>query len=126
MLFCFPKSLKFAEYNGEVLCRAANAEESRCNSFANCRWPPPSLSATKMHGYPLMGAPKLLDRLVMAYIDWGGLSKKQQIAIVDWKASHLERIRDFLQSRFERHGCPHADLRSARILEFLTQDADGS
>jgi hypothetical protein len=57
-----------------------------------------------VHSYPLSA--KLLDALVMSYIDWGGTSKKPQIAIVDWREVPTWSEFEILKDRFERMGVP--------------------
>jgi uncharacterized circularly permuted ATP-grasp superfamily protein len=101
--FLLPESLKFAEYNGESPAGAGYAE-SLAEIFREL---PVAATFTKryeMHGYPL--STKLLDALVMAYIDWGGNSKKPQIAIVDWEGVPTWSEFEILQARFERMGVP--------------------
>src|SRR5207247_2063230 len=54
--------------------------------------------------YPLSA--KLLDALVMSYLDWGGPSAKPQIAIVDWEDVPTMSEFEILKERFERMGIP--------------------
>jgi len=58
----------------------------------------------EVHSYPLSA--KLLDALVMSYLDWGGSSKKPQIAIVDWEDVPTVSEFEILQHRFEKMGVP--------------------
>src|SRR5438034_10614547 len=57
-----------------------------------------------VHSYPLSA--KLLDALVMSYLDWGGPSAKPQIAIVDWEDVPTMSEFEILKERFERMGIP--------------------
>src|SRR5258708_7824553 len=59
---------------------------------------------SEVHSYPLSA--KLLDALVMSYMDWGGSSTKPQIAIVDWKDVPTVSEFEILQQRFEKMGVP--------------------
>ena len=58
----------------------------------------------EVHTYPLIA--KLLEALVMSYLDWGGTNKRPQIAIVDWKGVPTWREFEILQARFEKMGVP--------------------
>src|SRR5258707_1870485 len=58
----------------------------------------------EVHSYPLSA--KLLDALVMSYLDWGGSSKRPQIAIVDWEDVPTVSEFEILQHRFEKMGVP--------------------
>src|SRR5258706_4915776 len=67
----------------------------------------------EVHSYPLSA--KLLDALVMSYLDWGGTSKRPQIAIVDWREVPTWTEFEILKDRFEKMGVPvviadHRDL----------------
>jgi uncharacterized circularly permuted ATP-grasp superfamily protein len=57
-----------------------------------------------VHTYPLSA--KLLDALVMSYLDWGGVNKRPQIAIVDWKEVPTWSEFEILQARFKKLGVP--------------------
>src|SRR5438034_540754 len=57
-----------------------------------------------VHSSPLSA--KLLDALVMSYLDWGGPSAKPQIAIVDWEDVPTMSEFEILKERFERMGIP--------------------
>jgi len=58
----------------------------------------------EVHSYPLSA--KLLDALIMTYIDWGGTSKRPQIAIVDWREVPTWSEFEILRARFEKMGVP--------------------
>src|SRR5579864_6474192 len=58
----------------------------------------------EVHSYPLSA--KLLDALVMSYVDWGGASKRPQIAIVDWREVPTWSEFEILKERFEKMGVP--------------------
>ena len=57
-----------------------------------------------MHGYPLSA--KLLDALLLSFLDWGGTTKRPQIAIVDWKGVPTWSEFEILKARFEKLGVP--------------------
>ena len=101
--FLLPESLKFAEYNGESPAGAGYAE-TLGEIFSELPLTAAFSRSYDLHGYPLSA--KLLDALVMAYIDWGGTSKKPQIAIVDWEGVPTWSEFEILQDRFERMGVP--------------------
>lgn len=112
--FLLPDSLKFAEYNGESPAGAGYAEtlaeifrELPLMANFQKRW--------DAHSYPLSA--KLLDALVAAYVDWGGSSKKPQIAIVDWVGVPTWSEFEILRDRFERLGVPTL-VADPRELEF--------
>ena len=121
--FLLPESLKFAEYNGESPAGAGYAE-SLAEIFRELPVAAAFAQRYEMHGYPLSA--KLLDALVMAYIDWGGTSKKPQIAIVDWEGVPTWSEFEILQARFERMGVPTL-IADPHDLEFdgKTLTADG-
>jgi hypothetical protein len=112
--FLLPDSLKFAEYNGESPAGAGYAE-TLAEIFGEL--PVMSKFALKyeVHGYPLSA--KLLDALIMTYIDWGGTSKRPQIAIVDWREVPTWSEFEILQTRFEKMGVP-ALIADPRELAF--------
>ena len=58
----------------------------------------------EVHGYPLSA--KLLDALILSYLDWGGTSKRPQIAIVDFKGVPTWSEFEILKARFEKMGVP--------------------
>jgi uncharacterized circularly permuted ATP-grasp superfamily protein len=101
--FLLPDSLKFAEYNGESPAGAGYAE-SLAEIFRELPVAASFMQRYDMHSYPLSA--KLLDALVMAYVDWGGTSKKPQIAIVDWDSVPTWSEFEILKERFERMGVP--------------------
>jgi uncharacterized circularly permuted ATP-grasp superfamily protein len=101
--FLLPDSLKFAEYNGESPAGAGYAE-TLAEIFREVPVAGSFAQRYEMHAYPLSA--KLLDALVNAYIDWGGTSKKPQIAIVDWNTVPTWSEFEILQERFERMGVP--------------------
>jgi hypothetical protein len=101
--FLLPDSLKFAEYNGESPAGAGYAE-TLAEIFRELPVMDKFAQRYEVHRYPLSA--KLLDALVMSYIDWGGLSKKPQIAIVDWEDVPTTSEFQILQERFERMGIP--------------------
>src|SRR5467141_433780 len=101
--FLLPDSLKFAEYNGESPAGAGYAE-ALAEIFRELPVMDKFAQMYEVHSYPLSA--KLLDALVMNYLDWGGSSKKPQIAIVDWKDVPTVSEFEILQKRFERMGIP--------------------
>ena len=101
--FLLPQSLKCAEYNGESPA-GAGYSETLAEIFREL---PPMSSFAKhynVHSYPLSA--KLLDALVFSYLDWGGTSKRPQMAIVDWREVPTWSEFEILQRRFERLGVP--------------------
>lgn len=101
--FLLPDSLKFAEYNGESPAGAGYAE-TLSEIFSEL--PVMGLFAKKyeVHKYPLSA--KLLDALILTYLDWGGSAQRPQIAIVDWEEVPTWSEFEILQARFERMGVP--------------------
>src|SRR6266478_5904570 len=77
--FLLPDSLKFAEYNGESPAGAGYAE-TLAEIFRSLPMMARFSKHYDVHSYPLSA--KLLDALVMSYVDWGGTSKGPQNAIV--------------------------------------------
>ena len=112
--FLLPDSLKFAEYNGESPAGAGYAE-TLAEIFRELPVMAKFYGAYEVHSYPL--AEKLLDALIMSYLDWGGSSHKPQIAIVDWTEVPTFSEFEILQSRFERMGVPTL-IADPRDLEF--------
>jgi hypothetical protein len=112
--FLLPDSLKFAEYNGESPAGAGYAE-TLAEIFRELPVAASFARRYDMHSYPLSA--KLLDALVMAYIDWGGTSKKPQIAIVDWDSVPTWSEFEILRERFERMSVPTL-VADPRELEF--------
>ena len=101
--FLLPDSLKFAEYNGESPAGAGYAE-TLAEIFRELPMMAKFAPKYDVHGYPLSA--KLLDALIATYIDWGGTSKRPQIAIVDWREVPTWSEFEILQARFEKMGVP--------------------
>src|SRR5467141_1982666 len=101
--FLLPDSLKFAGYNGESPAGAGYAE-TLAEIFRELPVMDKFAQMYEVHSYPLSA--KLLDALMMSYLDWGGSSKKPQIAIVDWKDVPTVSEFEILQKRFESMGIP--------------------
>ncbi|HEX3543957.1 MAG TPA: hypothetical protein VHT31_05470, partial [Candidatus Acidoferrum sp.] len=80
--FLLPESLKFAEYNGESPA-GAGYSETMGEIFRALPMMRQFSKRFEIHSYPLSA--KLLDALLLSYLDWGGKNKRPQIAIVDWK-----------------------------------------
>jgi len=112
--FLLPDSLKFAEYNGESPA-GSGYTETLAEVF---RGLPVMAEFTKtydVHSYPLSA--KLLDALIMAYLDWGGSSKKPQMLITDWREVPTWSEFEILQTRLEKMGVP-VELADPRDLQF--------
>ena len=101
--FLLPESLKFAEYNGESPAGAGYAE-TLAEVFRELSVMGQFAEKYEIHSYPLSA--KLLDALLMSYLDWGGSAAKPQIAIVDWEDVPTWSEFEILQQRFERMGIP--------------------
>jgi len=101
--FLLPDSLKFAEYNGESPAGAGYAE-TLAEIFSELPVMGQFGRKYEVHRYPLSA--KLLDALVMSYVDWGGSEQRPQIAIVDWEEVPTWSEFEILQARFERMGIP--------------------
>lgn len=101
--FLLPESLKFAEYNGESPA-GAGYSETLGEIFGELPLMAQFSRRYELHGYSLSA--KLLDALVMSYLDWGGKSKRPQIAIVDWRGVPTWSEFEILKARFERLGVP--------------------
>jgi hypothetical protein len=101
--FLLPDSLKFAEYNGESPA-GAGYSETLAEIFRTLPMMAEFSKHYDVHSYPLTA--KLLDALVMSYIDWGGTSKKPQIAIVDWREVPTWSEFEIFKDRFQRMGVP--------------------
>ena len=112
--FLLPDSLKFAEYNGESPAGAGYAE-TLAEIFSELPVMDKFAQMYEVHSYPLSA--KLLDALVMSYLDWGGSSTKPQIAIVDWQDVPTVSEFKILQERFEKMGIPTL-LADPRELEW--------
>jgi hypothetical protein len=101
--FLLPNSLKFAEYNGESPA-GAGYSETLAEIFLALPMMAQFSKHYDVHTYPLSA--KLLDALVMTYIDWGGTSKRPQIAIVDWREVPTWSEFEILKERFEKMAVP--------------------
>jgi hypothetical protein len=101
--FLLPDSLKFAEYNGESPA-GAGYSETLAEIFRDLPMMAVFSKQYEVHSYPLSA--KLLDALVLSYIDWGGASKRPQIAIVDWREVPTSSEFEILKERFEKMGVP--------------------
>jgi hypothetical protein len=101
--FLLPDSLKFAEYNGESPA-GAGYSETLSEVFLGLPVMAQFAKHYDVHTYPLSA--KLLDALVMSYIDWGGTSKRPQIAIVDFREVPTWSEFEILKARFEKMGVP--------------------
>jgi len=101
--FLLPDSLKCAEYNGESPA-GAGYSETLSEVFRELPVMTAFAKHYDVHSYPLSA--KLLDALVMSYIDWGGASKRPQIAIVDWREVPTWSEFEILKERFEKLGVP--------------------
>ncbi|HEY6264384.1 MAG TPA: hypothetical protein VIW93_06245 [Candidatus Acidoferrum sp.] len=112
--FLLPDSLKFAEYNGESPAGAGYAE-TLAGIFSELPVMGKFSQHYEVHSYPLIA--KLLDALMMSYLDWGGSSTTPQIAIVDWEGVPTWSEFEILQECFERMGVP-ALVADPRELEF--------
>src|SRR5208282_1477225 len=75
--FLLPESLKFTEYNGESPAGAGYAE-SLSEVFKQLPMMEDFAKKFEVHSYPLSA--KLLDALLATYLEWGGSSKRPQIA----------------------------------------------
>ena len=101
--FLLPDSLKFAEYNGESPA-GAGYSETLAEVFRELPLMAEFSKQYEVHSYPLSA--KLLDALIASYIDWGGSSKRPQMAIVDWREVPTWSEFEILQARFEKMGIP--------------------
>ena len=101
--FLLPESLKFTEYNGESPA-GPGYSETLSDIFRKLPVMEEFRKRFEVHAYPLSA--KLLDALVSTYVDWGGQTKRPQIAIVDWKEVPTWSEFEILQNRFERMGIP--------------------
>jgi hypothetical protein len=112
--FLLPESLKFTEYNGESPA-GAGYSESLSDIFLKLPLMENFKERFEVHSYPLSA--KLLDALVGTYVDWGGTTKRPQMAIVDWKEVPTWSEFEILKERFEKMGIP-VELADPRDLEF--------
>jgi hypothetical protein len=101
--FLLPGSLKFAEYNGESPA-GAGYSETLAEIFRELPMMTGFSQRYEVHSYPLSA--RLLDALVSSYVDWGGTSKRPQIAIVDWREVPTWSEFEILKARFEKMGVP--------------------
>jgi len=101
--FLLPDSLKFAEYNGESPA-GAGYSETLADIFRDLPIFREFSKTWDIHTYPLSA--KLLDALITAYVDWGGESKRPQMAIVDWREVPTWSEFEILQKRFEKIRVP--------------------
>ena len=112
--FLLPETLKFAEYNGESPA-GSGYTETLTEVFRGLPLMAEFARRYEVHSYPLSA--KLLDALVMAYLDWGGSSKKPQMLITDWREVPTWSEFEILQARFEKMGVP-VELADPRDLRF--------
>src|SRR5580704_3436916 len=112
--FLLPDSLKFAEYNGESPAGAGYAE-TLAEIFRELPVMAKFSQNYSIQSYPLSA--KLLDALIMSYVDWGGSASPPQIAIVDWEDVPTYSEFEILRSRFEKMGVPTV-IADPRDLEF--------
>ena len=112
--FLLPESLKFTEYNGESPA-GPGYSETLSDIFRELPVMEEFKKRFDVHSYPLSA--KLLDALVTTYVDWGGKTKRPQMAIVDWKEVPTWSEFEILRARFEKMGIPVV-LADPRELEF--------
>jgi uncharacterized circularly permuted ATP-grasp superfamily protein len=112
--FLLPDSLKFAEYNGESPA-GAGYTETLAEIFRELPVMREFASSYEIHSYPLSA--KLLDALLMSYLDWGGTTKRPQVLITDWREVPTWSEFEILKARFERMGVP-VELADPRDLHF--------
>lgn len=101
--FLLPDSLKFAEYNAESPAGAGYGE-LLAEIFRELPVMRKFSRKMEIHSYTLTA--KLLDALVATYLEWGGTSKRPQIAIVDWREVPTWTEFQILKARFEKMGVP--------------------
>ena len=112
--FLLPESLKFTEYNGESPA-GPGYSETLSDIFRQLPVMEEFKKRFEVHAYPLSA--KLLDALITTYVDWGGKTKRPQMAIVDWREVPTWSEFEILQARFERMGIPVV-IADPRDLEF--------
>jgi uncharacterized circularly permuted ATP-grasp superfamily protein len=112
--FLLPDSLKFAEYNGESPA-GAGYTETLAEIFRELPVMREFAKSYETHSYPLSA--KLLDALLMSYLDWGGTSKRPQMLITDWREVPTWSEFEILKERFEKMGVP-VELADPRDLQF--------
>jgi hypothetical protein len=101
--FLLPESLKFTEYNGESPA-GAGYSETMSDIFRELPVMEEFKKQFEVHAYPLTA--KLLDALMLTYVEWGGKTKRPHMAIVDWKEVPTWSEFEILQERFEKLGIP--------------------
>jgi hypothetical protein len=101
--FLLPDSLKCAEYNGESPA-GAGYSETLADIFRQLPIFAEFSKQWDIHTYPLSA--RLLDALVAAYVDFGGDSKRPQMAIVDWREVPTWSEFEILKTRFEKMRVP--------------------
>jgi hypothetical protein len=101
--FLLPDSLKCAEYNGESPA-GAGYSETLADIFRELPIFAEFSKQWDIHTYPLSA--RLLDALVAAYVDFGGDSKRPQMAIVDWREVPTWSEFEILKQRFEKIRVP--------------------
>lgn len=111
--FLLPDDLKFAEYNGESPA-GSGYTETLTEVFLGLPLMAKFAKTYHAHSYPLSA--KLLDALVMSYLDWGGTSKKPQMLITDWREVPTWSEFEILKARFEKMGVP-VELADPRDLQ---------
>jgi hypothetical protein len=111
--FLLPDDLKFAEYNGESPA-GSGYTETLTEVFRGLPLMAKFAKKYDVHSYPLSA--KLLDALVMGYLDWGGTSKKPQMLIADWREVPTWSEFEILKARFEKMGVP-VELADPRDLQ---------
>jgi len=112
--FLLPNSLKFAEYNGESPA-GAGFTETLADIFRELPVMKEFATGYEIHSYPLSA--RLLDALLMSYVDWGGTSKRPQLLITDWREVPTWTEFEILKEQFERMGVP-VELADPRDLHF--------
>jgi hypothetical protein len=112
--FLLPASLNFAEYNGESPAGAGYSEKL-ADIFLKLPVVKDFDRSYQIHTYPLSA--KLLDALIMSYLDWGGATKRPQMLITDWREVPTWTEFEILQERFEKMGVP-VELADPRDLQY--------
>jgi uncharacterized circularly permuted ATP-grasp superfamily protein len=112
--FLLADSLNFAEYNGESPA-GSGYTEALAEVFRGLPVMAEFAKRYEVHSYPLTA--KLLDALVMAYLDWGGASKKPQMLITDWREVPTWSEFEILKASFEKMGVP-VELADPRDIQF--------
>jgi uncharacterized circularly permuted ATP-grasp superfamily protein len=112
--FLLPESLRFTEYNGESPA-GAGYSETLSDIFRELPVMAEFQKRFEVHSYSLSA--RLLDALILTYVEWGGKTKRPQMAIVDWKEVPTWSEFEILKERFEKLGIPVV-LADPRELEF--------